>query len=72
MCVMAEAVTIKSVAARRRALRHCVMRVNSRNDCGRYKYDHIIIIIAIKWTFFARDNNHDKQLASGVKVTVVS
>ena len=35
MCV-AEAVPIKSAAARRRALRHCVIRVNSCNNLGHY------------------------------------
>ena len=31
---IAMAVSVKSAAARRRALRHCAIRVNSRNDLG--------------------------------------
>ena len=54
---MAEAVSIKSAAAQRRALRHCVIPVNSRRSEAEYDMTvniavHIIIIITnFRWRY---------------------
>ena len=54
MC-RAKAISIKSAAARRHALHHCVIRVNSRNDPG---HDDSTLNIAIVLIYYIYNNNY--------------